>query len=83
MFKKKYIFFNYVQWWHHDTESVSLLLALCEENPLVTVDFPHKELVTWSYQLCCFLPCMPEQTVEQIVELLVIWADLMLMKHLL
>ena len=29
-------------WWHHQMETFSALLALCEGNSLVTDEFPHK-----------------------------------------
>ena len=49
----------------------SALMALCEENPLVTIAFPTQ----WANnaEFLCFLWYEPAQTVEQTVELLVIW----------
>ena len=29
-------------WWHHDMETSSVLLSLCEGNPLVTSGFPSQ-----------------------------------------
>ena len=58
-----------IQWWCHQKELFSVLLALCEGNPPVTSGFPSKRPVTRSFDV--FL-CVPEQTVEQ-VEMPVIW----------
>ena len=43
----------------------------CEGNPPVT---GHKG----QWQLWCFLWCAPEQTIEQVVEMPVIWDDITL-----
>ena len=36
-------------WWHHQSEIFSVLLALCEGNPLVTGGFPSQRPMTWSF----------------------------------
>ena len=38
-------------WWHHQLESFSVLLALCEGNPLVTGGFPSQRPVTRSFDI--------------------------------
>ena len=35
-------------WWRHEMETFSVLLALCEGNPLVTGGFPSPKPVTQS-----------------------------------
>ena len=59
-----------VSWWRHEMKAYYALLALCEGNPQVTSGFPSRASDT---ELWCFLWCEPEQTVEQTVEILVIW----------
>ena len=44
---------NMLSWWHHQMETFSMLLALCEGNPLVTGGFPSKEAS--DTELWCFL----------------------------
>ena len=36
---------------HHQMETCSMLLALCEGNPLVTGGFPSQRPVTWSFDV--------------------------------
>ena len=38
-------------WWHHQMATFSMLLALCEGNPLVTGGFPSKRPVTQSFEV--------------------------------
>ena len=38
-----------ISWWCHQMETFSMLLALCEGNPLVTSGFPSQRTVTWSF----------------------------------
>ena len=42
-----------VSWWHHNMETFSTLLALCEENPPVTGGFPSQRAS--KADLWCFL----------------------------
>ena len=59
----------------HDTPSngsnfgVNMLMALCERNSTVTVEFPSQS----DAELWYFLWSAPEQTIEQIIEKTVIW----------
>ena len=39
----------YVPWWHHQMKKMSVLLALCEGNSLVTCEFPSQKPVTRTY----------------------------------
>ena len=52
-------------------ETFSALLALCEGKPPVTGGFPPQRPVTQSIDV--FFWSAPEQTVEQKVEMSVIW----------
>ena len=52
-------------------EAFSMLLALCEGNPLVTGEFPSQKAS--DAELWCFLWSVPEQTVDQTIEMPVIW----------
>ena len=38
-------------WWHHDMETLSLLLALCEGNPPVTGGFPSQRASNMSFDV--------------------------------
>ena len=38
-------------WWHHQMETFSMLLALCEGNLLVTGGFPSHRPVMWSFNV--------------------------------
>ena len=38
----------FLAWWRHQMETFSALLAVCEENPTVTGEFPSQMQVTWS-----------------------------------
>ena len=37
--------------WHHEMETFSALLTLCEENPSVTGGFPSQRPVIWSFDV--------------------------------
>ena len=63
-------------WWCHGMEMLSVLLALCEGNPLVTGGFPSQRAS--NAQLWSFLFCKLEQAVEQTMELTVICDAMML-----
>ena len=43
-------------WWYHQREIFSVLLALCEGNPSVTVGFPSQRPVTRSFDVFFDLP---------------------------
>ena len=58
-------------WWRHDIETLSALLALCEENLQVTCEFPHKGPLLQS-----FLCRKPEQLVSPVHILQMIWDTL-------
>ena len=62
--------------WCLDMELLPALLTLCEENPPVTVDSPHKGSNT---ELWCYLWYLPEHTFEQASEFPVILDGMMLM----
>ena len=62
-------------WWHHHMESLSTLLTLCEGNPPATGRFPSQR------DLWCFFICDPEESVEHIVYLLMIWDAKALIWH--
>ena len=51
-------------------ETVSALLALCDENPPVTDGFPSQRSLTRNFDVFFDLR---EQTVKQTIETLVIW----------
>ena len=38
-------------WWHHQMETLSALLALCERNSSITGEFPQQRLVTRSFDV--------------------------------
>ena len=38
-------------WWRCQMEKFSMLLSLCEGNPLVTGEFPSQSSVTWSFDV--------------------------------
>ena len=40
-------------WWHHQMETFSVLLALCEGNPPVNGGFPSQRPVTQSFDVFC------------------------------
>ena len=40
-----------ISWWHHQMETFSTLLALCEGNPPLTVRFPSQRPVTKSFDV--------------------------------
>ena len=51
-------------WWRHQMETFSMLLALCEENPLVVFGFPSQRPVTQSFDVCfdlCLNKCLTKQ----------------------
>ena len=58
-----------VMTWRHDIETFSASLALCKGNPPVTGGFPSQR----SQQYGAFVLCLPEEIVEETVELPVIW----------
>ena len=62
--------------WHHDMETLSVLLDLCEGNRSV-VDSPHKGPVMQSFDVCLLLAWTSHLTNT----LLVIWDALMPMWH--
>ena len=68
---KETYFLHTREWWRHQMETFSTLLALCEGISPVTGEFPSQRPVTRSFDV--FLS-VPEQTVEQTIERLVIWA---------
>ena len=65
----------------HDLEMSSVLLILCEGNPLVTVGISSlmASNVGLLYFLWCFLWCQPEQAIHQTFDLPVISDALLLM----
>ena len=70
-------------WWCPDVETLSDSLALSERNQLITNGFAssslHKGAVMRSFD--DFLYVEPEQAVEQIVELQMIWDAMTLMSR--
>ena len=44
-------FKTHSSWWRHQMEPFSALLALCEGNSPVTVEFPSQRPVTWSFDV--------------------------------
>ena len=56
-------------WWCYNMETHSALLALCEGNPSLTGGFPWQR----TNKSEPFPRCLPEQSVEQTVQLLAIW----------
>ena len=42
-------------WWHHQKETFSVLLSICEGNPLVTNGFPLQRPVTGSFDVFFYL----------------------------
>ena len=57
-------------------ETFSVLLSLCDGNSPVTGEFPLTKAS--DAELWCFCWSAPEQTVEQIIEMLVIWEAVVL-----
>ena len=51
-------------WWRHQMETFSLLLVLCEGNPLVTSGFPSERPVMQSFEVCFDL-CLNKQLSKQ------------------
>ena len=85
----------HIAWWCYGIETLSTLLALCEENPPITSGCPDKETLWTLLALCEGNPSIaggfpsqratdvgiwyePEQAVEQMGELAVIWDSMML-----
>ena len=66
-------------WLRQGTGIFSTWLALCEGNPSVTGGFPSQRAS--NEELSCFLLCMPDQTVERTVQLLVISDAMPLMRR--
>ena len=58
---------NVISWWHHQMETFSTLLALCEGNHRPLGDSLAK---VSDAELWCFLWSAPEQTIEQTIEML-------------
>ena len=56
-------------------ETFSVLLALCGGNSAVTGEFPSQRPVSWSFEV--FRWSAPEQTIEQTIEMLMIWDAIM------
>ena len=56
--------------------NISMFLALCEGNPLVTSGFPSQKAS--NMELWCFRWSAPEQMVEQAVDMEVIWDTMVL-----
>ena len=54
--------------WHHQMETFSVLLALCEGNPSVTGDFPSQRPV----MLSCDVFFDPHLNIEQTIKMPVI-----------
>ena len=42
---------HHFPWWHHQMETFSTLLALCEGNSPVTGEFPSQRPVMWSFDV--------------------------------
>ena len=55
--------------WRHNIETICALLALCEETPPVIGEFPSPK-GQWCFDVLC---CSPSHSVEQTVELLMVW----------
>ena len=66
-------------WCHHDMETLSALLALCEGNPLLSSGFPSQRAS--NAELWYFACCQPKQTFEWIHELPLIRDAMMLMTY--
>ena len=60
----------FISWWHHQMETFSMLLALCEGIHRSLVDSPHKS--HWRRALV-FLWSVFEQMAEQTIETPKIW----------
>ena len=43
------------QWWRHELETLSGLLAICEVNPLVTVSFRHRGSIMASFDVFLYV----------------------------
>ena len=65
-------------WWHYDIEMHSILLAICEGNPMITGGFPSQR-ATRDVERSWFLCYQPEQTDEKAVKLPMVWATMSLM----
>ena len=68
----------HVSRWHHQAETFSALLALCDGNSPVTGGFPSQRPVARG--LRCFLSCAAGQTAVQTVKMLVILDAMALIK---
>ena len=53
------------QWWHHQMETFSVLLALCEGNPPVTGGFPSQRPVTQSFDVFFYM-CLNKRLSKQL-----------------
>ena len=65
----------FYSWWHHQMETFSVLLALCEGNPLVTCGFCHKASDT---ELSCFLDLHLNKWLSKQLRSQWIWDTIML-----
>ena len=63
-------------WWRHQMETFPAILPFAKGIRRSHVDSPHKGL--WRGALMFFFWCAPEQTLEQTVEMAVIWDAVML-----
>ena len=53
----------YLPWWHHDMETISALLTLCEGNTPVTGRFPSQMASNVEFW-CCLCCCPNKQSVK-------------------
>ena len=60
LFRRVQFTISHHQWWHHQMETLSALLALSKGNPTVTGGLPSQRPVTWSFW--CFLWFAPSRT---------------------
>ena len=51
-------------WWRHQMEIFSVLLTICEGNPLVTSGFPSQRPVTWNFNVFIHL-CLNKRLSKQ------------------
>ena len=63
-------------WKRYDMETLSALLSLCDGNPPFKAGLPSQR--NTNIQLWCYLWCEHEQTVQQTMELPVIWGAMTL-----
>ena len=65
----------FMTWWHHGMERLSILLTICEGNPLGNSGFPSQRASNGD--IWCFSDVSLNNTVEQTLERLVIWNAMM------